>query len=134
MCHVSDSFLGAIRTLAGDGPVKQRLADAYSHHLEGLREDEIPEPVAERFEALRRAMTAVRAARGEDAVQVSVRKMAAADAARQARLIVAIFAELVQTKSIGSGDDSANSEAARSPRPFTAIEGGLKPPGFLARQ
>ena len=69
MCHVSDSFLGAIRTLAGDGPVKQRLVDAYSHHLEGLREEDIPEPVAERFNALRRALTAVRAAHGEHAAR-----------------------------------------------------------------
>ncbi len=133
MCHVSDSFLGAIRTLAGDGPVKQRLVDAYSHHLEGLHEEDIPEPVAERFNALRRALTAVRAAHGETSVQVSVRKMAAADAARQARLIVAMFAELVQVKP-AEGQEATGSEAARSPRPFTAIEGGLKPPGFVARQ
>ena len=36
MCQISDRFFSAVRTLSGDGPIKQRLVSAYQEHLEDL--------------------------------------------------------------------------------------------------
>mgnify|MGYP001828802538 FL=1 len=33
MCQFTDRFYSAVRTLAGDGAVKQRLLTAYKDHL-----------------------------------------------------------------------------------------------------
>jgi hypothetical protein len=101
MCQLSDKFYAAVRTLAGDGPIKVRLMSAYCENLESLSEDDIPESIRQRFELLRRAMHFVKPNFSESVVFASVRKMSAADATRHAAHIVAMFSELVRVKSTG---------------------------------
>lgn len=102
MCQISDRLFSAARTLIGDGPIKQRLVAAWLEHLEALREDEIPEPIRQKFLSLRQALTAVAPTNGESAVQASVRKMSPLDAQRYATSILLMIAEMVRIR--GSGE------------------------------
>lgn len=129
MCHVADKFYAAVRTLTTEGPVKQRLISAFVNHLESLSENELPEAIRPRFEALRTAMNAVPPTEKETSVQVSVRKMSAADTGRQTRAILAMFADLVRVKT--SGERLNGVDGARHPV-FTRTEPGVQFPRFLA--
>jgi len=130
MQHVADRFYAAVRTLAADGPAKQRLISAYVDHLESLGEDDVPEAIRPRFESLRGAMNAVPPTEKETAVQVSVRKMAPAEAARYTRSILAMFGELVRVK--GTGERLNSGEGAKAPA-FSRLDTGVRVPDFLAR-
>jgi len=130
MCHVTDKFYAAVRTLTSDAPLKQRLICAYVDHLEALAEDDVPPAVQPRFEALRQAMTAVPPTEKETAVQVSVRKMSPAEAGRFSRSILALFAELVRVKSTG---ERLNSGAVANAPTFNRVETSARVPSFLAR-
>jgi hypothetical protein len=101
MCQVSDRFFSAVRTLSGDGPIKQRLASAYKEHLEDLRDEQIPDSIRQKFESLREALHAVGPANGESAVHASVRKMSPVDAQRYTTSILLMLAELVRVKGNG---------------------------------
>jgi hypothetical protein len=135
MSHVADAFFAAVRTLAGDAPLKQRLAAAYVDHLAEVDTDALPEAIRTRFELLRQALTSASATEKETAVEVSVRKMSPPDAARYTRSIVAMFAELVRVKA--TGEPLAASEGIRyaSGRRFTsrALPDNVQLPAFLAR-
>jgi hypothetical protein len=102
MCQISDRFFSAVRTLTGDGPVKQRLLAAYEEYLQDLRDDQLPEAISQKFISLRQALNAVRPANGESPVHASVRKMAPVDAQRYATSILLMLGELVRVK--GSGE------------------------------
>ena len=130
MCHVTDKFYAAVRTLTTDVPVKQRLINAYVDHLEALAEDDVPQALQPRFEALRQAMTAVPPTEKETAVQVSVRKMSQAEAGRLSRSILAIFAELVRVKSTG---ERLNSGAVAKANVLNRLDANVRVPSFLAR-
>jgi hypothetical protein len=130
MCHVADKFYAAVRTLSTDGPAKQRLICAYVDHLESLAEDDLPEVIQPRFEALRKAMNAVPPTEKETAVQVSVRKMSPAEAGRFTRSILAMFAELVRVKTTGERLNSG--EGAKQPA-FNRVDASIRVPSFLAR-
>lgn len=130
MCHVADKFYAAVRTLTADGPVKQRLICAYVDHLESLAEDDVPEAIRPRFEALRKAMNAVPPTEKETAVQVSVRKMSLGEAGRFTRSILAMFGELVRVKATGERLNSG--EGAKAPA-FNRLDAGIRVPSFLAR-
>lgn len=102
MCQISDRFFSAVRTLSGDGPIKQRLVAAYKEHLEDLPEEQVPDSIRQKFESLRQALTAVGPCNGESAVHASVRKMSPVDAQRYATSILLMLGELVRVK--GSGE------------------------------
>ena len=101
MCQFTDRFYSAVRTLAGDGPVKQRLLEAYSDNLESLSEADIPESIRESFIQMSRAMSSAAPLQNESAAEATVRKMSAAEASHHATNIVAMFSELVRAKSTG---------------------------------
>lgn len=131
MSHVADNFYAAVRTLAGDGPAKQRLINAYVNHLESLAITDVPMSIQSRFEALREAMEAVPPTERETSVQVSVRKMAPADAGLLARSIIAMFAEQVRVKETGDRLGAGN----RKPEvhaPKFDIARPVRVPTFLA--
>ncbi len=101
MCQLSDNFYSAVRALAADGPIKSRLARAYTDNLAILAEEDVPESIRPRFLVLRQAMKMVKPTGTEDPVTASVRKMSAAEASRYAASIVAMFSELVRVKATG---------------------------------
>jgi hypothetical protein len=111
MCQVSDRFFSAVRTLTGDGPVKQRLTSAYLEHLADLREDQIPDSIRQKFDALRQALQSVSPANGESAVHASVRKMSPTDAQRYSTSILLMLSELVRVK--GTNERLSFAKASR---------------------
>jgi hypothetical protein len=130
MYQVADKFYAAVRKLAREGPVKQRLINAYAQ-LETLAEREVPEAIRPRFELLCKAMTAVPSTEKETAVQVSVRKMSEADASRYARSILVMFAELIRVSN--TGERLRSGESGK----FTVVklhQDEVRPPTFLSRQ
>ena len=90
----SDDFHAALQVLVGTGAVKQRLVDAYRHHLASLREQDLPDAVRERFTSLRTAMHEAPAAGGMSAPEASARKMSEKDAAAHATAILEMFTVL----------------------------------------
>jgi len=83
-----EKFHSATVELAGAGPIKRRLFDAYVNHLSALDSEQLPKEIREDFSSFTRAMRAVRPLPGEDAVQATVRKMSDHDANHYAVQIV----------------------------------------------
>jgi hypothetical protein len=89
-----DDFQAALLVLVGTGPVKQRLVDAYRHHLGSLHEHDLPDAVRDRFGALQKAMHEAPATGGLTAPEASVRKMSEKDAAAHAASLLEMFTVL----------------------------------------
>jgi len=111
-----DDYHAAMQVLVGTGPVKQRLVDAYRHHLAALREHDLPDAVRDRFVSLRAAMHEAPATGGMTAPEASVRKMSDKDAAAHASAILEMFTVLSalnesesvpRLRIVASGDDDA---------------------------
>ena len=85
---------GAMRTLVGAGPVKQRLIDAWLQHLAGLQDRDVPDALRPRLGILRSAMQAAHPTGGMSAPEVSVRKMSDKDAAGHAVRVLEMYAQL----------------------------------------
>ena len=101
MCQFTDRFYSAVRTLAGDGTVKERLLNAYLDNLDSLSDADVPEAIREKFAQLRRTMCSAAPNGDECAAAATVRKMSPKEASRHATSIVAMFSELVLAKSTG---------------------------------
>ncbi len=74
--------------LAGAGPIKQRLFNAYVNHLASLPTDQVPREVRDDLGGLDRAMHAVPPLPGENTVRATIRKMSNGEANRHAVQIV----------------------------------------------
>jgi 5'-deoxynucleotidase YfbR-like HD superfamily hydrolase len=93
-----DRFHGAAKLLAGAGPVKQRLADAYRKYLVDLEIDELPRELRAEFQSLAASLTARRAMGGQDAIDTTVRKFSDAQAASYAARLITIYGSLAQSQ------------------------------------
>jgi len=89
-----ECFRDAAVLLAGSGPVKQRLTDAYQSHLRDLDPESLPRNLRSPFSALVAALQSGQKVGTLDAVSACVRKMSEAEAARHAQSIVHMFADL----------------------------------------
>lgn len=89
-----ERFRDAVLVLAGGGPVKQRLTEAYQGHLRGLDLEDLPRDLREPYAALVTALQSGQRIGTLDAISASVRKMSEADAAGHAQSIVQLFAGL----------------------------------------
>ena len=113
----SQQFADAVHALIGDGPVKQRLAQAYALHLADLTDGDLPAPLRREFGELQAAMNRIAPVGSESRVRASVQKMSAADAAGHAGTILKLYVELV-----------ANVERAE---PLKVVVPPRKPPRLL---
>ncbi len=95
MYPFAQRFAAAVETLIGDGPVKQRLANAYGQHLAELTEANLPTGLRKEFAELQAAVTKVAPAGTETRVRATVQKMSAAEAAGHAATIVKLYVELM---------------------------------------
>jgi hypothetical protein len=91
---LAQSFAAAVETLVGDGPVKLRLASAFSEHLADLAENDLPAHLLPDFEQLRAGLTRVAPAGRETRVRASVQKMSPSEAAAHAGTIFRLYVEL----------------------------------------
>lgn len=87
-------FRSAVVVLAGGGPIKQRLTEAYQGHLRDVSPDDLPRDLRTSYLSLVTALQSSQRTGNLDAVAASVRKMSEADAARHAQAIVHMFAGL----------------------------------------
>jgi hypothetical protein len=55
-----EHFFAATAVLASAGPIKNRLAEAYREHLDGLDRDDLPKEIRDEFSSLSTAMCRVR--------------------------------------------------------------------------
>ena len=76
-----DKFHGAALLLAGAGPVKQRLADAFRTHLVDLEIEELPRELRAEFMSVSASLTSKRAMGGMGVIDATVRKLSDAQAA-----------------------------------------------------
>jgi hypothetical protein len=93
-----EKFHSATVALAGAGPIKQRLFNAYVHHLASLDAELMPRELRDDFGGLTRAMHAVRPLPGEDAVRATIRKMSDGEANQHAVQIVNLFCAVARAQ------------------------------------
>ena len=92
-----ERFRDAVVVLAGGGPVKQRLLQAYQEHLLDLIPDDLPRELRGPFSALTTALQSAQRTGSLDAVSASVRKMSESEAARHSQAIVRMFSSLQES-------------------------------------
>ena len=109
-----ECFLSAAQQLSSAGPIKQRLAIAYTRHLSTISCDEIPREYREEFMAIGSSLSKVTPLRGETAIQASIRKMSDFEAAGHAQRIISLMGALIRMqiqprqpvlRAVNSGDD-----------------------------
>ncbi len=115
-----ESLHKAALELAKPSPLKQRLTDAFTHHLLDLPPYEIPGDLRPDFEALRQSLTRVRPLQGESVVAATVRKMSIGEAEACASRIVALLDALHQT-SLAAPAKAGSPAQARSALTDTSI-------------
>lgn len=99
MNNAWEALFAATLTLASAGPIKQRLAAAFTEHLSRLERRDFPGELREDFEQLRTDLSAVRPMRGETAVQATVRKMSDLQAGQEAIRIVNMLGTMTRLQS-----------------------------------
>ncbi len=117
MSPFSQRFAEAVHTLIGDGPVKQRLANAYASHLADLTDAELPAALRREFGELQAAMSRIAPVGSETRVRASVQKMSPDEAAGHAATIVKLYVELMNS--------------VERAEPLKVVGPPRKPPRFL---
>lgn len=87
-----DRLAAAVAALCGHAPLKDRLALAWSSHLESLDPLLLPEEVRSEFILLGALLHSVRALPGDTVVRASVRKLSPAEATQCADFVVRALA------------------------------------------
>jgi len=99
MSTALDEFQAATLSLARPGSIKERLTEAYRHHLCLVREEELPAELRDEFRGCIEMMTREPPLlRGEDAVRATVRKMSSGEASEVASTVVRMFAALSRSQ------------------------------------
>jgi hypothetical protein len=94
---IAERFAEAVQTLISDGPIKQRLANAYATHLNDLADAELPTGLRRDFGDLQAAMSRIAPVGNESRVRASVQKMSPDQAATHAATIVRLYVELMNS-------------------------------------
>ncbi len=90
-----DRLVAAVAALCGHGPLKDRLAVAWSTHLESLDPLLLPEDVRAEFILLGALLHSARALPGDTVVRASVRKLSHVEAGQCADFIARALASTV---------------------------------------
>ena len=96
MQKVLDQLQQATVMLTQGDPIKDRLAAAYTRHLESIDAGDIPERYRAQFVELHAVLHRERPLPRESVVRASVRKLSNDDAARYAALVVQTFAAVAR--------------------------------------
>jgi hypothetical protein len=93
--HLTERFAEAVRTLVGDGPLKQRLIRAFGEHLGDLDHADLPAHVRRDFTDLQEALQRRAPVGRESRVQATVQKMSPTEAGAHAGTIVQLYIALL---------------------------------------
>lgn len=96
MTDLTARLEAAALSLAGPGPIKERLTDAYSH-LEDLEAADLP-GFGEEFADMIKALHRERPMPGDSAVRASVRKLSNQDVRQYAELLVRLYGMVASVK------------------------------------
>ena len=94
MSSFEERFAAAVEILIADGPIKQRLATAYSQCLADVAEADLPPPLRREFAELQAAISRVAPAGHETRVRASVQKMSPHEASAHAATILRLYLAL----------------------------------------
>ena len=121
MKDVLDQLQQATVKLSQSGPIKDRLADAYTTFLSNIDASDIPERYRAEFVELHTALNRERALPRESAVRASVRKMSSDEADKHAALVVHAFAALARV----SSPVALRAAARRKPRKQQQLDSAI---------
>ncbi|TVQ48602.1 MAG: hypothetical protein EA371_05525 [Gammaproteobacteria bacterium] len=131
MTQIADRFQSAVFTLASERPIKVRLVEAYSRHLEDIDEEHVPEELRGSFVNLREHLQQHRPIGSETAVEATVRKMSVFEAGACAGEIVTLLLRLLRDPAavdrlrvVGGARTTGHQETSAA----------LEPPAFLAAE
>jgi hypothetical protein len=99
MASLTERLEAAAFALAGQGTIKDRLADAYIHHLADLEARDFPREVRDEFAEFVEVMHRERALPGDSVIKASLRKLSNADASGYAMLIIRTYARVAAIRS-----------------------------------
>lgn len=91
MVDLCQRLEAATLSLAGPGPIKDRLCNAYAGHLADVAADDVPSALHHEFDDMVHALHRCSALPGDDVVRASVRKLSNEDANRYAMLVVRLY-------------------------------------------
>lgn len=111
MTDLNGRLEAAALSLAGQGPIKERLSAAYSTYLQDIPEADLPALGAE-FGQMIQALHRAEALPGDDVVRASVRKLSNQEACRYAELVVRLYGALAGLKQQFSGGRGPRALAA----------------------
>jgi hypothetical protein len=121
MAQLAERFAEAVRTLVGDGTVKQRLSRAYAECLKGLDPADLPTSLRGTFGDLEAALTRVPAVGNKTRVHATVQKMSPREAGSHAGTILKLYVELV-------------TGAEQRAEPLKIVTSSKKPPRYLTKR
>ncbi len=102
MNHNFEKLQQATLCLSQDGPIKDRLAEAYDAHLNAVEAESLPENLREDFGALCAALHREAPQVRESPVRASVRKMSTHEASSYAAMVVRLFAAMARMEAAHS--------------------------------
>jgi hypothetical protein len=97
MTDLNGRLEAAVLSLAGQGPIKERLSAAYCTYLQDIPEADLPALGAE-FGQMIQALHRAEALPGDDVVRASVRKLSNREACDYAELLVRLYGALAGLK------------------------------------
>ncbi len=115
MTYLVKRFQAAVSALVVEGSVKDRLAAAYSEHLDDLEISELPRDLQAKFEDLHSALHAVTPIGKELCVRATVRKMSRLQAGAHARTIFTLYERLVSRSDRAAPLKAVNGTRKESP-------------------
>ena len=116
---VTRKLEAAVTILTGHGALKDRLALAYSEHLEHLDQQELPDETQREFAELSLAMHRARALPGDTIVRASIRKLSNEEAQRYAALAVRMYG--LHMADLAAAPAPIRSATTRSSIPLAAL-------------
>jgi len=113
MEFLTSRFLAAVRICSGELAIKQRLASAWTEHLDDINADDLPQSQRQTFVELRDAMYERKPLPDESAPRASIRKMSVQQVASYTNIIVAIYVGLLRFESrLAFADDKSDASVA----------------------
>ncbi|MET0282537.1 MAG: hypothetical protein ABW278_15625 [Steroidobacteraceae bacterium] len=98
MSEILDRLQMAALRLSQDGPLKDRLADAYASYLLGLDVHDLPAELRAEMDQLNAAMHREIPQPRESVIRASVRKMSSQEVGQLAGMVVLMFTSVVRAE------------------------------------